>query len=103
MNGLEKTFWEENAKDILKDKGISNTEFAKRLGILPQNIRKWIETKNIANLDKIAATLGLDLIFLLYGNREENRQDINGYVEVNGTVYKIRSKEDIISLLDKLS
>lgn len=102
MNGLEQTYWELHAKEILKDKGITNVELAKRLDILPQNVRKWVETKNIVNLSRISEVIGVDLNYLLYGNGNEDTS-INGYIEVNNKIYKIKCKEDINALLEVIN
>ena len=50
---------------------------------------------------KISKLLGLSLNYLISGEAEI-KENINGYVEVNATIYKIQSKQDLLNLIEKL-
>lgn len=101
MEVLEKTFWAGNADAILVEKHLSKSSFAKELGVHPQNVGKWIETTNLNNLSKIANVLKVDLRYLIFGELEETAS-VSGYLEVNGEIHKIRSREDVQRLLETM-
>ncbi len=101
MNRLpDKTFFESNAELLLKEAGLSKAKFAERMGIARQNIQKLFGTKNIFSLIQAADVLGVPLLTLIYG--KENETVIDGFVEVNGTVFRVKSRKDIEDLLTKI-
>ena len=65
---------------------------------------KVFETKNITTLMRSAQVLGVSLDYLIKGDMgtEEQNSVVNGFVEVNGTVYRLRSKEDMVRVLELL-
>ena len=97
----QKTFFEEHAEDFLKEKNITKAQLAKEMGVAPQNINKLFGTKNALTLSKIASYLDTPLQVLLFGKEEKDR-DILGCVFVDRTAHLITSKEDLISLANKL-
>ena len=97
----QKTYFEEHAEDFLKEKDISKAQFAKEMGVAPQNINKLFGTKNALTLSKIASFLDIPLQVLLFG-KEEKERAILGCVFVDGTEHLIRSKEDLKDLLNEL-
>ena len=98
MEVLEKTYWEEHADEILSAKGLTKSAFAKELGISAQNMKKWQATKDISNLSRIANVLNVDINYLLFGNADE-KKDVQGYLEYDGTICKINSVDDIKQFL----
>lgn len=101
MNRLpDKTFFEINAELLLKEAGLSKAKFAERMGIARQNIQKLFGTKNIFSLIQAADVLGVPLLTLIYGKEDETV--IDGFVEINGTVFRVKSRKDIEDLLAKL-
>ena len=100
MNTLpEKTYFEQYAESLLKQAGLNKASFAKEMGVARQHIQKVFDTKNILTLIKASEVLGVPLMTLIYGKEEEI---INGFIDVNGTVYKIKSRKDIEDLLTKI-
>lgn len=105
MNVLDKdkdkemTYFEENATRILDRKNISKAQFAKEMGVAPQNINKLFGTKNIYTLSKISTFLDIPLDVLLYGVRT-SKKSIQGCVFIDGQEHIIKSKEDIQKLLE---
>lgn len=97
----QKTYFEEHAEEILKEKNLTKAQFAKAMSIAPQNINKLFGTKNALTLSKIASFLGIPLQVLLFG-REEEVVDILGCIYVDKTAHLISNKEDIINLLSEL-
>lgn len=94
----QKTYFEDHAEDFLKERGISKAQFAKAMGVSPQNINKLVGTKNICTLTSIANFLDIPLSVILFGN-EETEQDIHGCIYINGKHHLISSKEDIENIL----
>ena len=97
----QKTYFEDHADDLLKERGISKAEFAKAMGVMPQNTNKLVGTKNICTLTSIANYLDIPLPVILFGN-EEAGQDIHGCIYINGKPHLINSKEDIESILKEI-
>ena len=97
----DKTFFEENATELLNNAGLSKSKFAEKMGVARQNIQKVFETKNVFTLLKAAEVLGVSFNTLISGV-EENQCNINGYIEVDGVIHKVQSKQDIEDLLSKL-
>ncbi len=96
-----KLYFEVRGEDILRSKGISKTEFAEMMGIKKQNVNSLFQTKNILTLRK--AAIVLDVPFeLLISNADEPDIEINGYIEINGKMVKVRDRSDIVNLLSEL-
>lgn len=99
----EKTYFETHAEEMLRNAGMNKAQFSERMGIARQNVLKLFETKNVLTLIKAADILKVPLSTLIYGNDSGDGHAIDGFVEVDGKVHRIRSREDIISLLGLLS
>lgn len=87
--------------EILKEKGISKTEFAEKMGIKKQNVNLLLETNNLRKLEEIADALGVKLNEL-WLDETETLPYINGFIEYGGEVYTIKSIEDLQKLCDKI-
>ena len=102
MEILEKTYFEIHAAEILKDKHLTKAAFAEKMEVKPQNVNKVFETKNITTLMRAAQVLGVSLDYLIKGTTDERSEVVNGFVDINGTLYRLRSKEDIVRVLELL-
>lgn len=101
MSVLEKTYLEECGEEMLATAGLSKVQFAEKVGIAPQNVKKLFATKNIATLAKVAEVLNVPLQILIYG-QEQTTMDVHGCIYVNGSPHLITKKEDIEELLKLL-
>ncbi len=84
--------------DICKQAGITQKELAERIGLSAVGLSKAINgnpTKD--TLEKIASALNVRITELF-----EEPTNINGYIELDGTIHKVTSKEDIKKLAEKL-
>ena len=84
--------------DICKQAGITQKELAERIGLSAVGLSKAINgnpTKD--TLEKIANALNVRITELF-----EEPTNINGYIELDGTIHKVTSKEDIKKLAEKL-
>lgn len=88
--------------EILQEKGISKTEFADMMGIKKQNVNVLLETNNIKKLDEIANVLGVELTDL-WKDKNVLEPSVNGFVEINGEVFTIKSIEDYNRLYSTLN
>ena len=84
--------------DICKQAGITQKELAERIGLSAVGLSKAINgnpTKD--TLEKIASALNVRITELF-----EEPTNINGYIELGGTIHKVTSKEDIKKLAENL-
>ena len=98
---LDKTYFEENAPELLNNAGLNKAKFAEKMGVARQNIQKVFETKNVFTLMRAAEILGVSLNHPILGNIQ-SETIINGYIEVNGTIHKVQSKQDLLNLIELL-
>ncbi len=103
MDTTEITYFETNAQEILKNGGMTKAAFAEKMGVKPQNVKKVFETKNVITLIKASEILNIPLEVLISGQKENAKAQIDGFVEVNGTTYRLRNKEDIKAILNLIS
>ena len=84
-------------EEILRERGISKTQFAEMMGIAKQNVNLLLNTTNTTKMEKIAEVLSVKFtdLFVYDGEQEE----LNGFVEYNGEVYRIKTKTDLENLL----
>ena len=102
MEVLEKTYLEEHGDEMLVAAGLSKVQFAAKLGIAPQNVKKLFASKNISALAKVAEVLNVSLQYLIYGDMEQTSTDVHGCIYINGKPHLIAKKEDIEELLHSL-
>ena len=101
LSKKDKTYIEEHADEILNERGISKAQFARAMGVIPQNFNKLIGTKNIITLTNIANYLDIPLPVLLFG-REETEQDIHGCIYIDGKPVLVNNKEELLELVKNL-
>lgn len=98
---LDKTFFEENATELLNNAGLNKAKFAEKMGVARQNIQKVFETKNVFTLMKASEVLGVSLNHLISGE-VQSENSVSGYIEANGTIHKVQSKQDLLNLIGLL-
>lgn len=96
----EKTYFELHAEELLKQAGLNKARFAEQMGVARQNIQKTFETKNVFTLMRAAEILNVPLTVLIYGKKAKS--SIDGFVEINGVTYRLKSREDIEDLLSRI-
>ena len=89
-------------EEILKERGISKTQFADMMGVAKQNVNLLLNTTNTQKMEKIAEVLGLQFTDLFMVN-DQPQEELNGFVEYKGEVYRIKKKKDLESLLESIS
>ena len=88
-------------KEILKEKGISIKELAAGMGVTPSAVSQLLANPNpsIQQLERIANVIGVDVMDLF----AQDFSYINGYVETGDNIYPVKSREQFISLIDKVN
>lgn len=101
MDGLcvEKTFFEEHGNEMLNNAGINKAQFAKSMGVAPQNVGKLLSTKNVLTLDKVSKLLNVSLNYLIHGTNEQLKDDVHGCLFVNGNPVIINSRAELEEFL----
>ena len=88
-------------REILKEKGISIKELAAGMGVTPSAVSQLLANPNpsIQQLERIANVIGVDFMDL-FG---QDFSYINGYIETGDNIYPVKSREQFISLIDKIN
>jgi len=87
-------------KDICKEKGISLKILAEKMGITPSALSQNLNNPNpnIQTLERIARALRVNLSELF----DKDNRVINGFVEINDSIYSITNKEQWVNLTNKV-
>ena len=88
-------------KDLLKEKGITSKELAGNLDMPEPTLSRIIKERRQPRfevLQKIADHLEVEVWQLFRGSDKA----VNGFVEYQGTLYRIQTKKDLEELLKKM-
>ena len=88
--------------EVLQEKGITKTEFARIMGIQKQNVNSLLETNNIRKIEEMADKLGVKFSDLVTDTDVEPQPVVSGYIEFAGEIVKISSVEDIERVLERI-
>ena len=73
-----KLYFEEHGERLLKSKGITKAEFARRLGICKQNVNSIFSTKSVIVLRKVAQVLDIPFELLIsYPERTKSKYNVS--------------------------
>ena len=87
-------------KEVCKEKGVKVMDLSTMIGVSQTNTSNIINGKvnpSLETLEKIASALNVRITELF-----EEPTNINGYIELDGTIHKVTSKEAIKKLAEKL-
>ena len=85
-------------EEILKERGITKTQFADMMGVAKQNVNLLLNTNNTQKMEKIAEVLGVKFTDLFVAD-DQAQDELNGFVEYKGEIHRIRTKSDLENLL----
>lgn len=88
-------------EEILKERGITKTQFADMMGVAKQNVNLLLNTNNTQKMEKIADVLGVKFTDLFVAD-DQPQDELNGFVEYRGEIHRIKTKADLESLLNKI-
>ncbi|WP_346862841.1 helix-turn-helix transcriptional regulator [uncultured Draconibacterium sp.] len=81
---------------ILQKKGLKKTDLAKRLGVNRQTLYAYLEGNiTLENIIKISKALEVEIWELF----KPSENELTGFIEFNGQVYRIQSKSDLENLI----
>lgn len=95
------TYFSKNAKKLLKDKGLTQSEFCEKLGYKKSNWENIVKTNNIDMLSEIAEVLDMSLEDIIGLNKQ--KFSICGFIKINDTLYEVSSREDIENVLKEIT
>ena len=101
---MEKNELQIKVENLLKKRKLTKVGLASTLGIPKQNLDRVFRVKNGDKLKVVADYVGIPLDELISNNAAEvendkKHPDIDGFVEVDGVVYRVKSVEDLQRLL----
>ena len=90
-------------KAILDERNILMKDFAEKIGITRETLTRSLKgNPQYSTLKAIADGLNLTVPDLFISKSQQSETIINGYVEVNGTIHKVQSKQDLLNLIELL-
>ena len=89
-------------EDMLRERGISKTQFAEMMGVAKQNVNLLLNTNNIKKVEEIANKLGVKFSDLIVDTDNNTQQQVTGYIEFAGEIIKISTVSDIEQALEKI-
>ena len=85
-------------EEILRERGITKTQFAEMMGVAKQNVNLLLNTNNTQKMEKIAEVLGVKFTDLFVVD-DQPQDELNGFVEYKGEIFRIRNKADLKGIL----
>lgn len=89
-------------EDILRERGISKTQFAEMMGVAKQNVNLLLNTNNIKKVEEIANKLGVKFSDLINDDSQTTKSNIIGFIEVDGEVIRVSSVQDLEEVVQRL-
>jgi transcriptional regulator with XRE-family HTH domain len=86
-------------KEILRERGISVTDFAEKLGIQRQNVYNVLNKPTWQRLEQCSEILDMPIADFF----EKNDSEINGFIEYRGTIYRITDLRSFNNLAEIIS
>ena len=88
-------------KDICKQKGLLQKELAEKVGVTDIALRASLKgNPTVGTLEKVANALNVEVWELFTESPGES--EISGFIKAKGTIYEIKSRQDIENLLKNL-
>ena len=88
-------------EEMLKERGISKTQFADMMGVAKQNVNLLLNTTNTQKMEKMAEALEVKFTDLFVAD-DQPQEELNGFVEYKGEIHRIKTKTDVENLLKSM-
>ena len=91
-------------KELLDQKNMTSSALGEAVGIAKQNMSGIIRGRlnpSLNLLEQIAKVLDVE-IWELFQRSSEDKIEIDGFIEINGEICRIKTKEDLLRLVEKL-
>lgn len=100
---MEITLTKERITDLINQMGLTKAEFAKRLGISRTNLDVYLDAqrKDVKMVVKMANALGMNLYDFL-GLKEPEPPKIYGCLYVDGVPHLVKSRSEVVALLESI-
>lgn len=86
-------------QEICKEQGITMQDLAKKMGVTYQALYAAISgNPTIGKLGDIAKALGVNVVDLFAERSQDS--EVNGYIKVKGTLYEVRTFDDLEKLIE---
>ena len=92
-------------KEVLKQKEVTSKDLAQLVEVSVTTISNIISGRNFPKADlllSIANTLDVDIRELFVPTKEVKQGNLNGFVEYNDTIYRIKDKKDLEMLISEI-
>ena len=87
-------------KQLVKEKGMTMAEVAKKLDINPVNLSSAVNgNPTLSTLTKIAEVLNVEVIDLF---ERDNKASVSGFIRVDKTIYEVSSVADLENILSRV-
>ena len=90
--------FEKDGKNIIKNAGMTLTDFATKMGIKKQNVNALFKTQNITTLRKVANILSVPFEMISAEVGAVTTQVVFGNICVDGKMYNINNGADFKKL-----
>ena len=88
-------------KDICKQKGLLQKELAEKVGVTDIALRASLKgNPTVGTLEKVANALNVEVWELFTESPGES--EISGFIKAKGTIYEIKSRQDIENMLKSI-
>ena len=88
-------------EEILRERGITKSQFAEMMGVAKHNVNLLLNTNNTQKMEKIAEVLGVKFTDLFVAD-DQPQDELNGFVEYKGEIHRIKTKADLENLLKSI-
>lgn len=86
-------------KQLVKEKGMTMAEVAKKLDINPVNLSSAVNgNPTLSTLTKIAEVLNVEVIDLF---ERENKISVSGFIRIDNTIYEVSSVADLENVYNR--
>lgn len=87
-------------KQLVKEKGMTMAEVARKLGVNPVNLSSAINRNpTLSTLSKIAEVLEVEVVDLF---ERDNKASVSGFIRVDKTIYEVSSVADLENILSRV-
>lgn len=97
---LEKTKLQTKVEALLKEKHLTKVGLANALGLPKQNVDRIFNVQKMPQMVIVAQYLGITLDELLYTNEKHQSCQVDGFIEIDGEIFRVKSSADLQRIAD---
>lgn len=96
----DKTKLQTKVEAILKEKHLTKVGLASALGLPKQNVDRIFNSQKMPQMQIVAQYLGITLDELLDSNDKRQSCKIDGFIEVDGEIFRVKSSADLQHIVE---